>query len=102
MFADHIIDEVKKTCLLNNIEVFIDKKSLIKDRVVCFATENFMGFCYVSPNGEENFLTFNTNVLRYALLEGFEFDNIYSNFEKKLFTVLDKEQFFNKLINHHE
>ena len=102
MFADSIIQEVEKTCSLRNVDVFIDKKSLIKDRVVCFTTENFLGFCYITPQGEEIFMTFNSNVLRYALLEGFDFDNIYNNFEKKLFTVLDKEQFFNKLINHHE
>lgn len=92
-----IIEEIQKICNLQNKEINVDLKSLRKDCVYPISTENFIGFVYV--NGiDEQFLVFNDKILKYAFTEGYDLDNIYKYFNKKLFYSLTKDQFIERLL----
>jgi len=92
-----IIEEIQKICDLNNKEIFVDLKSLRNDCVYPVTTDSFIGFVYVCGK-DEQFLVFNDKILKYAFTEGYDLDNIYKFFNKKLFYSLNKEQFIERLL----
>jgi len=93
-----IIEDIQNQASLLGIDVEIDNKSLIKDNIYCINSEHFIGFIHIRDKGQEpEFLIFNDSVLRCAFIEGFNLDNIYRAFEKRLFTFLTEEEFTKKL-----
>jgi hypothetical protein len=92
-----IIEEIQKICNLNNKEIFVDLKSLKNDCVYPVNTDSFIGFIYVGDK-DEQFLVFNDKIFKYAFTEGYNIDNIYKFFNKKLFYSLTKEQFIERLL----
>lgn len=92
-----VIEEIQKICNLNNKEIFIDLESLEKDCVYPVNTDNFMGFVY-SCNEDEQFLIFNDKIFQYAFAEGYNINNVYKFFSKKLFLNLTKQQFIERLL----
>jgi hypothetical protein len=92
-----ILSEIEAEDNFRNIDIHIDTKSLIKDNIYVVMSEDFTGFIYIE-NNKENYITFNSSILKYAFEEGFGIDNIYKCFEKKLFSFLTKEEFLKKIL----
>ena len=93
-----IINDIQNQASLLDVDVEIDNKSLIKDNIYCVSTEHFIGFVHIrEDNKEPEFLIFNDSVLKYAFVEGFNINNVYKAFEKRLFTFLTEQEFTEKL-----
>jgi len=91
-----IISEIESLASYKNIDIEVDSKSLIKDNIYAISREGFVGFIYVGDN--ESYISFNQNTLKYAFDEGFDLENIYKCFERKLFSFHTKEEFISKLL----
>jgi len=98
MKIPNLIKDIKyrANILGKNISVDTDELSCMGVYPVT-NNDDFFGFI-VNPDTEnEDYCIFNNKVLKYAFEEGFELDDIYSAFDKKLFTFIKKEDFYNRL-----
>lgn len=97
MELENIVKELEKVATLNGVELFIDDSNLQHSFIPVINDSGVVGAVgkYIEKSKVKiGFFILNDSVVKYALSEGFEKDQIYNCFKKKLFTETDKSGFF--------
>lgn len=98
MKIPNLIKDIKYRANILGKDISIDTKELANINVYPITNnDDFLGFIVNPDTKNEDYCIFNNSVLKYAIDEGFDIDNIYAAFEKKLFTFIKKEDFYKKL-----
>ena len=97
MKLEQLIEELESAASLNGIEIFIDESALTHSFVPIIRDDGQIGA--IGQYREKNktkvgYFLLNNSVVKYALSEGFEKDDIFDCFKKSIFTELNKEEFF--------
>jgi len=101
MELEDIVKELEKKATLNGVDLFIDDTTLQYSFIPVINDKGVVGAVgqYLENNKVKiGFFILNDSVVRYALSEGFEKDQIYNCFKKKLFKETDKSEFFKIMV----
>lgn len=100
MKTPKLLKDLKYRANILGKDIYIDTKELANIGVYPITNNNnFLGFIVNPDTNNEEYCIFNNSILKYAIDEGFDIENIYSAFEKKLFSFIKKEEFYDKLFN---
>lgn len=97
MTLEKLAKELEKAANHNGIDIFIDDTALKHSFIPIIKEDGQVGA--IGQYKEKNkvkigYFLLNNSVVRYALNEGFEKDDIYDCFKKSIFKELNKEEFF--------
>lgn len=97
MSLETIASEIEKTASANNVEIFVDNTAINHNFIPVVNERGVVGAIgeYVEKGQvKTGFFILNVNVVRYAISEGFEKEQLFDCFKDKIFDEVDKSKFF--------
>lgn len=97
MSLDTIAQELEKAATINGVELFVDESAKNHNFIPVINQKGVVGAVgEYAENGivKMGFFILNDKVVKYALNEGFEKEQLFDCFKDKIFNEINKETFF--------
>jgi len=97
MSLDTIAQELEKAATINGVELFVDESAKNHNFIPVVNQKGVVGAVgeYVENNEPKiGFFILNDKVVKYAINEGFEKDQLFDCFKDKIFDEVDRSKFF--------
>jgi hypothetical protein len=97
MVLGDLAKELQKAASLNGVEIFVDNTAEKHSFIPIINEKGIVGAIgqYLENNKDTiGYFILNSKVVKYALDEGFNREELFDCFKDKIFTETDKDQFF--------
>ena len=97
MSLQKLADELERYASLHGVEIYVDESALKNSFVPIINEDGLVGAIgeYVEKHKHKvGYFILNNSVVRYALTEGFNANDIYDKFKSTIFKETDKKTFF--------
>jgi len=97
MSLQKLSDELERYASLHGVEIYVDESALKNSFVPIINEDGVVGAIgeYVEKHKHKvGYFILNNSVVRYALTEGFNANDIYDKFKSTIFKETDKKTFF--------
>lgn len=97
MSLDAVAKELEKAALINGVELYIDDTTLDHNFIPVINERGVVGAVgrYLEKNNiKMGFFILNERVVKYALEEGFNKEELFDCFKDRIFDEIDKNKFF--------
>lgn len=102
MSLEDIAHELEKEAALKGVEIFVDNTALKHNFIPVINEKGKVGAIgnYLENKSlKTGFFLLNEHIVKYGLNEGFEVDSLFDSFKDKIFTEINKEEFFNIMLH---
>lgn len=92
-----VAQELEKAAVINGVELFIDDTKLNDNFIPVINEQGVVGAVgeYIEKNRVKmGFFILNNNIVKYALEEGFNKEELFECFKDKIFDEIDRSKFF--------
>lgn len=92
-----VAQELEKAATINGVELFIDDTTLNHNFIPVINEKGIVGAVgeYLERNSVKmGFFILNNNIVKYALEEGFNKEELFDCFKDKIFDEIDRAKFF--------
>jgi hypothetical protein len=97
MVLGDLAKELQKAASLNGVEIFVDSTAEKHSFIPIINEKGIVGAVgqYMENNKPTiGYFILNSNIVKYALDEGFNREELFDCFKDKIFTETDKDKFF--------
>lgn len=97
MSLERLAQELEKYAALEGVEIYVDETALKNSFVPIINEDGVVGAIgeYIEKNKQKiGYFILNNSVVKYALTEGFDTNDIYDKFKDTIFKETDKKTFF--------
>lgn len=97
MSLDALAQELEKSASINGVEIFVDNSTKNHNFIPIVNEKGIVGAIgeYLEKGDiKTGFFILNERIVKYALNEGFEKDQLFDCFKDKIFDEVDKIKFF--------
>jgi len=98
MSLQKLANELERYASRHGVEIYVDETALKNSFVPVINEDGVVGAIgeYVEKDKQKvGYFILNNSVVRYALTEGFNANDIYDKFKDTIFKETDKKDFFN-------
>jgi len=97
MSLERLAQELERYAALEGAEIYVDNTALKNSFVPIINEDGIVGAIgeYIEKNKQKvGYFILNNSVVKYALTEGFDTNDIYDKFKDTIFKETDKKTFF--------
>jgi len=97
MSLERLAQELEKYASLKGVDIYVDESALKNSFVPIINEDGIVGAIgeYIEKNKQKiGYFILNNSVVKYALTEGFDANDIYDKFKDTIFKETDKKTFF--------
>jgi hypothetical protein len=101
MSLHKLANELERYASLHGVEIYVDETALKNSFVPVINEDGVVGAIgeYVEKSKHKvGYFILNNSVVRYALAEGFNVNDIYDKFKASIFKETDKKDFFDIMV----
>lgn len=102
MNLSKLAQELEKAAALKGVDIYVDITALKHDFIPIISDQGVVGAIgeYLENNRvKTGYFVLNEKIVKYAINEGFDRDQIFDCFKDKIFTETNKEDFFKIMLN---
>ena len=102
MSLSDLAGELERAAALKGVDIFVDITAIKHNFIPIINEQGIVGAVgeYAENNNiKTGYFILNENVVKYALNEGFDREQIFDCFKDKIFSETNKEDFFNLMLS---
>lgn len=102
MSLEELAHELENEATLKGVDIFVDSTALKHNFIPVMNDKGKVGAIgnYLENNRlRTGFFLLNENIVKYGLNEGFDIDDLFDSFKDKIFTEINKEEFFEIMLH---